>query len=263
MHFKSWSTGFLVILLVVSTGVSKDRDEVFKRQLSLNDGGRITLKNTNGKITIQGWDQSLVDLEAIKRVQTDDDERAAQIMEKLEIEIEESGDEVYIRTRLPNENGGGFLSWIFGGHFSASVDYSLKVPQNCRLAVENTNGSIQISDFSGELKIKTTNGKIRGESLRGEMELHTTNGSIEAELSQVVANGELEFGTTNGSVNLHLPADSHFHFSGRTVNGSIKTDFPLTVEGELNRRQVDGEVNGGGIPIKASTTNGSIRLLQR
>jgi len=44
------------------------------------------------------------------------------------------------------------------------------------------------------------------------------------------------------------------------VNGSIETDFPLTVTGRLGPRRVTGTIGNGGRRLALETVNGSIRL---
>ncbi len=46
----------------------------------------------------------------------------------------------------------------------------------------------------------------------------------------------------------------------RTTNGSVRTDFPITVQGTLRKNRLDGEINGGGAALELRTTNGSIRI---
>lgn len=43
-----------------------------------------------------------------------------------------------------------------------------------------------------------------------------------------------------------------------TTNGRISSDIPLTSD-SFSRSRVRGTLNGGGLPIKVRTVNGSIR----
>jgi DUF4097 and DUF4098 domain-containing protein YvlB len=45
-----------------------------------------------------------------------------------------------------------------------------------------------------------------------------------------------------------------------TVNGTIETDFALTVSGRLSRRHLSGTIGGGGRSLEMETVNGSIHL---
>jgi hypothetical protein len=44
------------------------------------------------------------------------------------------------------------------------------------------------------------------------------------------------------------------------VNGSLQSDFPLTMSGDLKSRSHDFTIGGGGPIIHVTTTNGGVRL---
>jgi hypothetical protein len=44
------------------------------------------------------------------------------------------------------------------------------------------------------------------------------------------------------------------------VNGSITTDFPLTVQGKWGPRKAHGTIGGGGRELSLETVNGSVEL---
>jgi len=43
------------------------------------------------------------------------------------------------------------------------------------------------------------------------------------------------------------------------VNGSVSVDFPVTVQGRLSK-QIALNLGSGGATVKATTTNGGVRL---
>ena len=52
--------------------------------------------------------------------------------------------------------------------------------------------------------------------------------------------------TVNGSVEVSLPGDTRADLDISTVNGSINTEFPITVTGRWGPKNARGTVNGGG-----------------
>jgi DUF4097 and DUF4098 domain-containing protein YvlB len=46
----------------------------------------------------------------------------------------------------------------------------------------------------------------------------------------------------------------------KTVNGSITTDYPLTVNGRFAGRNVNGTLGRGGRKVHLETVNGSIKM---
>jgi DUF4097 and DUF4098 domain-containing protein YvlB len=88
----------------------------------------------------------------------------------------------------------------------------------------------------------------------------TTNGGLDVRLDGSAWDGEgLDLETSNGGVNLVVPEDYNAELQTGTVNGGLNLDFPLTVQGRVNRR-IEVTLGRGGAPIRAVTTNGGIRL---
>jgi DUF4097 and DUF4098 domain-containing protein YvlB len=57
-----------------------------------------------------------------------------------------------------------------------------------------------------------------------------------------------------------LPPSTSADVRAETVNGTIETDFALTVSGRVSRRHLSGTIGGGGRSLEMETVNGSIHL---
>ena len=68
--------------------------------------------------------------------------------------------------------------------------------------------------------------------------------------------------TTNGGVTLDVPRGYNAQLETGTVNGSMNIDFPITIQGSLTRR-IRTTLGSGGPLVRATTTNGSVRIRQR
>jgi len=126
---------------------------------------------------------------------------------------------------------------------------------------------------------RTVNGEVSGESLQGDAEAHTVNGSVKLSTTGLAVantvNGSVNvtmgradwpngasFKTVNGEIVLSLPSVFDANLHAETLNGTITSDFPITVTGQVSRRRLDGTIGNGGRELKLSTVNGSIRLLK-
>jgi DUF4097 and DUF4098 domain-containing protein YvlB len=243
----------LIVTLVFATAASAERlQESFDRTLDVRAGSAVSIDNVNGKITVTSWDQPRVRIHALKKAETRDS------LDKLAIDVR-TADGVSIVTRTPRRSDSGFLDFLFGNGDNTSVEYDVTVPRSTDLKVENTNGSISVSDITGRIELSTTNGRIEAMRCSGTMNAGTTNGTIRAELLQVSANRKMEFETTNGSITLTLPPTFAADLEADTTNGSIRTDLPVTTR-SFSRRELRGTLNGGGTHLSLHTTNGSIEI---
>ena len=246
--------------------------EVIERSVELSPGGRLTIVNVNGDVSIDSWDRDEVKLKAEKRARAENEEEARILLEKTTIHFDRTGNRIDIRTDVPKKPG---------RNRNISVAYTVTVPKTIDLELKTVNGRMDVDDVSGAVDAKTTNGRIGLTAIVGAIQAGTTNGNIG--LSDVLGpieakttNGTIKVSlsgigdephdfrakTTNGGIEATLPKGLKAYLKASTVNGRIETDFPVTVKGRFGK-SVDGVINGGGRLIQLKTVNGSIQLKER
>ena len=250
----------LCLTLAFSTAAfAAELTETFERTLEVRPGTTLDIDNVNGSITISGWDQSRVRIQAVKRVKGRDSGAVQQVMKALRVEVRQSGRSIEIDTIYP-KHGDGMFDRIFGSSdVNASVKYEIQVPRSTDVTADTVNGGIRVSGVSGEIELDTTNGKIEVADCSGTVEASTTNGGISVELLAVTSGRDMKFETTNGTITLAVPAGLAADINASTTNGSVQSDLPLTVD-RMSRTSIRGKLNGGGPEIKLRTTNGGIDI---
>ena len=241
------SLGALIALTLVASAAAQVTEE-FHRTVPLSSNGRVSLENINGGVTITGWERNEVQIDAVKKA------TSQQKLNEARIEVDASGDAVRIRTRYPE------------GHTNnnpATVTYELHVPRVARLDnISLVNGSLEVSQISGDIKSSLVNGKTNVRDLAGTAELSAVNGAIDAYYRSLDNVRQIELKSVNGSVRLGLPSSPNAVVSVSTVNGGITTDFPLQVQGKFVGRHIDGKLGSGGTRIEISNVNGSVHIGQ-
>jgi hypothetical protein len=244
----------LAVLALAATASAERLQEPFDRTVDVRPGGSVSIDNVNGRITVTSWDQPRVRIHAIKRAESRD------VLEKIQIDIRTTADGIQIFTKTPRRDGGGGLfDFLFGDGDNTSVEYDVTVPRSSDVKVDNTNGSINVSELNGQLELETTNGRIEAMRCSGSINAGTTNGAIRAELIQVTPSKRMQFETTNGSISLTVPPSFAAEVDADTTNGSIRTDLPILTR-SFSRRELRGSINGGGMQLSLHTTNGSIEI---
>jgi DUF4097 and DUF4098 domain-containing protein YvlB len=88
----------------------------------------------------------------------------------------------------------------------------------------------------------------------------TTNGGLAIVLTGDHWDGEsLDVSTTNGGVMMSVPENYSARLETGTVNGGVSVDFPITIQGKINK-QIALNLGSGGATVKAMTTNGGVHL---
>jgi DUF4097 and DUF4098 domain-containing protein YvlB len=238
------TSAFLMLLIALPAWA--ELTEQFHRTVPLSSNGRVSLNNINGDVEITGWSRNEVQIDAVKTAP--DQQR----LNDMRIEVNAGTTSVEISTKYPegrNNNNPG------------SVRYTLHVPQNADIDKVNlVNGTLDVKQISGEITANLVNGKLRASDLAGTADLSTVNGTIDANYTSLNNVRRIKLGSVNGTLNLLLPQSPNANVSASAVNGSISTDFPLTVKGHFVGKSVSGTLGSGGVEIELNNVNGSIHI---
>src|SRR5262249_25335852 len=127
--------------------------------------------------------------------------------------------------------------------------------------VSTGDGRVILDDMDGKLRARTGDGHITASGRFEALDLSTGDGRVDATArpgSQLAQGWSLESG--DGAVVLRVPHDIEALLDARTRDGHINVQLPITVSGRLNGRELVGELNGGGAPLRVRTSDGSITL---
>lgn len=202
----------------------------------------------NGAIRIEGWDRNEIRVRAIVTANARREEDAKQLASEVQVHagsgrISSSGPSTRNR------------EWW-------SVSYRIDVPRRSDLDLNATNGGISLSAVNGTIKFDTTNGGVSLNNVGGDVRGSTRNGGLNVVLTGDRWDGAgLDVETANGGVNITIPDGYNADLTTRTVNGGFRTDYPMTIQGELSpNRGVSTTLGAGGPPIRVRTTNGGLRI---
>jgi hypothetical protein len=143
------------------------------------------------------------------------------------------------------------------------VSYRLAVPSQMSLVLRSSNGGISVSDVEGRIEFRTVNGGVKLSGLAGEVTGRTSNGGVDVDLNGATWVGAgLDVETSNGGVRLRIPAQYSARLEAGTVNGGFEIDFPLTVQGRVDR-EVSANIGAGGPLIRVRTNNGGVKVTKK
>jgi DUF4097 and DUF4098 domain-containing protein YvlB len=115
----------------------------------------------------------------------------------------------------------------------------------------------------GRIEARTVNGGVKFTNLAGEVTGRTSNGGVEVDLSGATWVGAgLDVETSNGGVRIRIPEQYSARLEAGTVNGGFEIDFPLTVQGRIDR-EVAANIGAGGPLIRVRTNNGGLKVSKK
>lgn len=144
-----------------------------------------------------------------------------------------------------------------------NVSYRLAVPTQTPLSLKTTNGGITVDAVDSRVDLRTTNGGVKLSRMAGDVEGRTTNGGIDVDLDGTGwQGGGLDLQTTNGGVRLAIPDGYNAHLETGTTNGNVRIDFPVTVQGTI-QRSLSTDLGSGGATIRVRTSNGGVKVTRK
>ncbi|MCL4846314.1 MAG: DUF4097 family beta strand repeat protein [Acidobacteria bacterium] len=253
---RRWSAigGVLLISLIAVPLWADD----FQWSGAVAPGQTFEVRGVNGSIAVEPASGALVELVARKTGRRDDPA-------SVSIEVVEHAGGVTVCAVYPSTGSGENRCAPRGeGRMNVrdndvQVDFEVRLPAGVDLLARTVNGSVKAEGLGARVDISTVNGSVVV-ATEGLAQAKTVNGSVTARVGRADWEGALAFSAVNGAVTVHLPDDVSASVRAKTVNGSISTDFPLTVQGRVDRRRLDGTIGAGGRTLDLKTVNGSIRL---
>jgi hypothetical protein len=252
--------GMAVVAAAVALGacneisLNAEATDTWTRHYPLAQGGSVDIRNTNGRSEVLAGDGDAVDVTATKTARAMTDQGARDALRQIEIQETIAPDRIALDSTQHNMS--------FEMNVSRRVDYVVRLPRWANVELRATNGQLSVRDLSGALRMSTTNGTIDGQALGGPTTASATNGRVVLDFAHL-GDGDVVCDTTNGAISMTLPPSAKATLTASVTNGGISTEGLSLSVSEHSRRRLEGTMNGGGTPIRLSTTNGAIAVRGR
>ena len=125
--------------------------------------------------------------------------------------------------------------------------------------VRTSGGSITVGEVSGDVYAHTSGGSIHVDEVMGMIDATTSGGSVTASITRQ-PEYDCRLTTSGGGITVHLAEDIKVDLNASTSGGRVRTDFPVTIRGEISKRSLKAKINGGGPELYLRTSGGSISI---
>ena len=146
---------------------------------------------------------------------------------------------------------------------------------NCtgKIRLTTSGGSVHLDNLDGNINAATSGGSVKGQMVKGELSAHTSGGNIDLQklscsLETSTSGGNIDvqiselgkyvkISNSGGSIDVELPNKG----MDLKVSGSkIKTPNLNNFTGSVEEDEIDGKLNGGGIPVTIRAGSGRVIL---
>lgn len=241
---RKWITGaVLFVATVAGSAPARAKDQAYDKTVPLAAGGALILENVNGSVEVSAWDRPEVRIHAVKSARRTAD------LDLVTIEVKAVSGKVEVYTRYPSDQG-----------VDVSVEYKIQVPRRVMLEnITTVNGNVRVTDVDGGGQLRTVNGDVDVYDCAGGFNARTTNGGIHEELRSLDAKS-LALETMNGSILMALPPNAGAEIDAQSLNGVIRTEEPVLLNGAFGHGSFRGKMGAGGAPLRIRTVNGAIQI---
>jgi hypothetical protein len=164
----------------------QELSETEERSFDFRSGGSVQVIGDAGFIRAESWDKEEVFFRYTKRVWDNRRGEAERRLKDLQVEISDQPGQLTIR-QVPEFREERFhISDLFdpdtwsGSHYSARIDFELRVPRRCHLILEADEGEITVRQIEGEVEADSDEGDIDLDDIsRGDITAKSDEGNID------------------------------------------------------------------------------------
>jgi len=218
--------------------------------------GVVAVYNVDGFIKVEGYAGNKVIMEIDETIRAKSEEQLEKGKKEFKMGFDEKADSLVAYTAAPYDTR-PHENWYntddHDRHYSIKLEYTLKVPYNVSLRVSTVNnGTVEVKDVSGSLKVNNVNGPIAIVNAKGTSDVRTVNGGITVNYLALPPDA-CNYSTINGKLEITYPANFAANMQFKSMNGEFYTDFPDT-EVLPTRAIVTQNKNANGTQYKLDKT---------
>lgn len=155
----------LIIVFVVGSmplfGIGDEKTKIIEEEYKVNQNTVLNLTNKFGDVTIKDWDDNRISVKVTITVDARSESRASEILEYINIERYQSGDDVYLETEINNRIESSGFGWFGGsGRHELEIDYDIFIPAFIALDLSNKYGDVFINRLDGHASIDIKYGNL-------------------------------------------------------------------------------------------------------
>ena len=242
MYRAKFKSGLLLLLIAVSivllftVGCTSGTTKTQENGFAVSGSSRLVVNSQNGNVeVIAGAGNEVVVKALLKNA------------DKVEYELKQVGDTITVDVKVDK------TWWLFS---DGGADITITAPAKTDVAIETSNGYVELHGLEGSGSVKTSNGLIVLDSLKGEFDASTSNGRIECGSMQ----GSLKLRTSNGKVEV---SNMEGTVDAETSNGSVLFSGNMTAGGDNRLITSNGSVyvefqGISSLVLDVETSNGEV-----
>jgi hypothetical protein len=201
----------------------------FQKEWTVKPGGQVTVRTSDGPISVVGSDRKTVRLTVTSDLQQ---------LESKYVVTETAAPEAVEIEFKHKDNGWGLFDWVISSNHN--VRFKLEVPREMNVTLDTAGGPLTAQSVRGTVRLDTSGGPIEASEIEGSVEADTSGGGIEIRNVK----GSVKADTSGGGITI---ADVTGDLVADTSGGGIE----ITNAGGL----VHADTSGGSVTVQFARGN--------
>ena len=149
---------YLTLTLIFSISLATKgqvAERIVKEEYKANEATMLNIDSKFGKVEILNWEKSVVQVEVIMKAESDNKEFANETLQKLNVELSQEGNEIFIKTLIEERITSNFRKKV-----KFSVDITVYTPEWINIKLLNKYGSVFIERIDGKADLIVQYGSL-------------------------------------------------------------------------------------------------------
>lgn len=233
----------LVAIRCNATDLRQEYTKTINKEFVVSADATVELSNRYGKINIETWERNAVKLDIRIVVQTNSQENANEVFDRINIDLYNSASVVRATTEIDSKGGRSWWDRIFGENSrdKFKIYYDVKMPRSGALEATAKYCDVKaIGTIAGETKLDVKYGDIDFENIENDVEIELAYG--DAAIKSV---RELDLSLRYGEIDVETASDVSLNTRYSKVridalqNARIDTRYDDFVLGEVNELNIE------------------------
>ncbi|MGD2034767.1 MAG: DUF4097 family beta strand repeat-containing protein [Bacteroidales bacterium] len=179
----------MLLLLTFASGTCFSQEDVvenIEKTFPVSKNTMLNIDTKYGDVDIRDWEKREVNIEVKIIIHDLNSQKARQVLENIDIDIHEEGNDIYVRTSFDDD-----FFRIIGNDYHTDnkkfeINYVIQMPSDLRVTLNNKYGNIFINKLESESVISLKYGNLKvnhlyasGKENMTELNLGYSNGTIE------------------------------------------------------------------------------------
>jgi hypothetical protein len=120
---------------------------------------KLEIENKFGKVHINTWDKNEISVEVAMIARANSEEKAQNILDRIDVKFNQSGNVISFRTELESINNKGKQGF--------EINYTVSMPKENPLRLKNSFGDSYLANYNGKADLDIGYGNLKAEQLLG------------------------------------------------------------------------------------------------